>query len=194
MLLSATACTPRFDPAQITGLTAIVSQSGSSAVDMGVVLMDAQYVVRQTLPNAYLNSLTFLGKCSNLSQLHGEINLGFVEVQRGVLRQRVLSGLVSIDTVGKTKNIRFADHSNYYPSTTFLKLQKGLTVEKIAVIAQEQITSLSVASCDVSIVNLSDDRWQVVCTESGSGPLGRRMCEFEINASTGQIVQPISTD
>lgn len=126
--------------------------------------------------------------------LHGEINLGFVEVQRGVLRQRVLSGLVSIDTVRKTKNIRFADHSNYYPSTTLLKLQKGLTVEEIAVIAQEQISSLSVASCDVSIVNLSDDRWHVARTESGSGPLGRRMCEFEINSSTGQIVQPATTD
>ena len=193
VLLPVTACAPRFDSAQISELPVAVSQSGSSAVDMGVVLTGTQYVVRQALPNAYLNSLTFLGECRSLSQLHGEINLGFVEVRRGILRQRVLSGLVSIDTVGKTMNIRFADHSPYYPSTTILKLQEGLTFEEVAAIAQEQLTSLGIARCDVTM-NRFQDRWYVLCTMLGSGPLGHRNCEFEIDSSTGQVVRPATTD
>jgi hypothetical protein len=187
VFLLVTACTSRFDTARITGLPASVSRPGAPDVDVDIVLASAQHEVQQVLPDAYLNSFTFSGKCKDLSNLHGRINLGFVQVRSSILRRQVLSGLVSVDTIEETMDLRFEDHSAYYPSTVLLTLQDGLTVKEVTAIAHEYITSLEPSDCDVTLTHL-EDSWLVVCTELGSGTLGQRKCEFEIDASTGQII------
>lgn len=185
--LLVTACTSRFETIRVTGLPASVSRPGASDVDMDIVFASAQHEVQQVLPDAYPISFTFSGECGGLSQLLGTINLGFVQVRSGILRRQVLSGLVSVDTIEETMDLHFEDHSPYYPSTVPLTLQDGLAVKKVAAIAHEHITSLGASGCDVTLTHL-EDRWLVVCTELGSGTLGQRECEFEIDPSTGQVV------
>lgn len=185
--LLVTACTSRFNTIRMTGLPASVSRPGTPDVDMDIVLASAQNEVQQVLPNAYLTSFTFSGKCRDLSKLRGTINLGFVQRRSSILGRQVLSGLVSVDTIEETMDLRFEDHSAYYPPTVLLTLQDGVTVREVATIAQEYITSLGPPDCDVTLTHL-EDSWLVVCTELGSGTLGQRKCEFEIDASTGQIV------
>lgn len=187
VILLATACSSRFENVRITGLPANVSRPSASDVDVDIVLTSARNEVQRVLPNAYLTSFTFSGKCEDLSELHGTINLGFVQTRSGILGRQVLSGLVSVDTIEKTMDLLFEDHSAYYPSTVLLTLQNGVTIGEVATIAHKYTTSLGPPDCDVTLTHL-EESWLVVCTESGSGTLGQRKCEFEIDASTGQIV------
>ena len=181
-----TACVSRFQPIQVTGLQASVSQPGSSEVDIEVIFANAQHEITQILPKAYLNSFTFTGECIDLPQLAGTMHFGFIQVKSSALRHRVVSGMVSVNTINRTMDLRTADQSDHYPSTERLALTYGLPVREIAAIAYENILALGFSDCDVSLTRL-DDSWYVVCTRLGSGSLGKRMCEFTVDILTGQV-------
>ncbi len=181
------ACVPRFETIRMTGLPASVSQPGTPGVDVGTVLANARYQVQQVLPNSYLASFTFSGKCEGLPGLHGTINLRFIQVRSGILRRQVLSGAASVNTIEETMDLRFEDISAYYPSTVPLVLDDGLSVAEVGTIAHKYIATLELPNCDVILTRL-EETWLVVCTQPGSGVLGPRVCEFEIDALTGQII------
>jgi len=182
-----TACTPRFETVHVTGLPANVSHPDTRGVDVDVVLESARHEVQKVLPDAYLTFLLFSGTCEGLPELHGTLKMGFLQVQSGIMRRRVLSGVASVNTIEETMTLRFADYSDRYPSTTPWALQDALPVKKVAAIAREYIVALGLSDCDVALTYL-EDSWLVVCTTSGSGVLGPRECEFKINPSTGKII------
>ena len=186
VLLSVASCVPMFQPFEVTGLSVHIQDSHAGGVDVDAVLSVAQSEVRRTLPNAYLNILSFVGTCDGLAQLHGVMNLGFFERRLMFLRWRTLHGGAHVNTVDQTMDLRFADHTPYYPVATSLTLGDGLAVKEITALANEHIASLDVGSCDV-LLRRFGDRWSIECTDAGSGPLGPRKCAFEVDPFTGQI-------
>lgn len=188
LLCFLTACVAQFEPVELTEIPVRVSQPGTQDVNVGVVLASAERQVQQLMPGAHLTFFRFSGDCRALPQLHGTIILRFVEV-RGIARSQVLSAYAFVNTVERTMDLSFEDHSDYYVSTVPLSLQGNLPVSDIAMIAYENIVELDAAPCDVSLIRADiQGTWLVVCTESGSGSLGSRQCEFEIDPTTGQIL------
>jgi len=182
-----TACTAGFEPIELTTLPIRVSQPDAQEIDVGVILVSAESQIQRVLPDAYLEFFGFSGDCQALPYLRGTINLGFIQV-RGIVRQQVLAASASVDTIKGEMDLRFFDHSPYHVSTTPLSLQDSLPVKKIAMLAYGNIIRLGVAPCDVNLTRSGGrDAWLVVCTAPGSGSLGPRQCEFEIDSLTGQV-------
>lgn len=185
---SLAACTTRFEPIELTALPVSVSQPDSQEIDVEMVLASAESQVQKVLPDAYLEFFGFLGDCQELPHLRGTINLGFDQVQQGIVRGQVLAASISVNTVEETMDLYFADLSPYYISTAPLLLQNSLPVREIARQAYEHIIRLGVAPCDVNLTwSGIRNAWLVVCTAPGSGPLGPRRCEFAIDPLTGQV-------
>ena len=181
------ACQTGFKEIDLVGMPATVSDSTRQEVDIGVVVEGALQQAQLLLPEAYLRSFEFIGRCQDLPELRGQVKLDFVQVQPGLLRQRVMIAFVSVDTIQQTLTVRVRDHSAYYPSTECLSMQEISNFKDVAGVAHEYIRALGVLDCDVTVIRL-ENSWLVVCTEAGSGVLGPRVCEFEIDASTRQII------
>lgn len=181
------ACLPEFEGSHIIGIPIDMSQIGSAAVDLNMVLTNAEQQVQQVLPEAYLVSFTFAGNCTGLSQLRGVVNLGFLEVRSNLIQSQVLSGLASINTISQTMDIRFADHSRKYPNTAQLPLEDAETIVNIARRAEAYIVSSGFQPCDVTMTRV-EHGWHFLCTEPDSGSLGKQKCAFEIDPVTHAIV------
>jgi len=188
LVCSLAACTARFEPIELAALPVSVSQPSIQEIDVEVVLANAESQVQEILPDAYLEFFGFSGDCQELPHLHGTINLGFVQVRRGLARHQVLSAFASVNMAEGTMDLHFGDHSSYYVSTSPLLLQDGLPVREIALLASENIIGLGAAPCDVNLTRSgARDAWLVECTAPGSGSLGPRKCVFEIDPFTGQV-------
>lgn len=181
------ACRAGFEEVDLVGLPAAVSEPTGQEVAVSVVIEGALQQVQLLLPEAYLRSFVFTGKCQDLPELRGQVKPDFVQVKLGLLRRRVTVALVSVDTIQQTLTVRVRDHSAYYPSTERLSMQEISSAKDVAGVAYEHIRTLGLSDCDVTLTRL-EDAWHVLCTEPGSGPAGPRLCEFEIDAATEQIV------
>jgi|GEM_PF-2659915 len=185
--LSLIACRTGLEEIELVGIPTTVYDSTSQEIDMRVVVEGARRQAQMLLPEAYLRSFVFTGRCQDLPELLGQVKLDFVQVQSGLLRQRVMIAFVSVDTIQQTLSVRVRDHSAYYPSTEHLSMQEVSSFQDVADVAYEHIEALRGSDCDATMTRL-ENSWLVVCTEPGSGVLGPRVCEFEIDASTGQII------
>lgn len=183
-----TACTARFEPIKLTALPVNVSQPGVQEIDVEVVLASAESQIREVLPDAYLEFFGFSGDCQELPHLRGTIILGFDQVRKGLIRRQVLSASASVNTIKGVMDLRFADYSSHYILTSPLLLQEGLPIKEIARLASENIIRLGATPCDVHLTRSGlRERWLVVCTTAGSGPLGPQKCIFEMDPFTGQV-------
>jgi len=180
-----TACIHRFEPVKLTGLPVDVSQPDAQEVDVDLIFTNAESRAKKVLPESYLTFLGFSGSCHELPRLRGTIRFWFTEV-RGILGRQVLLASVSVNTISETMSLEILDISDYYPSIVPLRLQGSLPITEIAAIAYNHIISLGLSECDVGLSRLRDS-WLVECTFPGSGLLGHRLCEFEIDPFTGQV-------
>ncbi len=186
VLLSALAAC-RFQETDLAGLPIEVSQADTQSVDVGVIVENVQAQVQKVLPGAYLTAFAFTGQCQGLPELHGQVHLQFVRVKSFLFYQQVLVALASVDTIQETLEIQTRDFSDYYWSTDPLLPQDVSVAKEIANIAHKHIAGLGIPACDVTLSNMGQT-WHVLCTEPGSGPTGSRLCEYEIDAATLQIV------
>jgi len=185
LLAALAAC--NFQESNLTGLPVEVSYANAQGVNVDVMTENVQRQVQRVLPEAYLTSFNFAGQCQGLPDLHGQVHLEFVQVESFPFYQRVLVALTSIDTVQETLEIQTRDYSDYYWSIEPLPPQDLSIAREIADIANKHIADLGILDCDVTLSSVGQT-WHVLCTEPGSGPAGLRLCEFEIDAATGQIV------
>lgn len=102
----------------------------------------------------------------------------------------MLVAFASVDTIQEVLEVQTRDFSDRYWSTDPLLPQNVSVAKEFAQVAYRHITDLGILDCDItmSCVGNKADVWHVLCTEPGSGPTGSRLCEFEIHAETGQIV------
>ncbi len=189
IFLSLNACASTFKPVYATGIP--ISLPDTSYITMDTILMQVDQQVQKYVPGAYASSLTFLGQCEDLDEMVGKINIGYVRIDRKFrLRARVIVGIVSIDKLNETMEMQFEDHTEHYPLTIPPSaLAENLLLFDVAKLANNHIESLAVSNCDITLTYLGDT-WHVLCTESGSGPLGAWLCAFEIDNVTLQILEP----
>lgn len=185
-LLSASAACS-FQETDLTGLPVEISQANAQDVNIDIIVENVQEQVQMVLPEAYLSAFAFTGQCQGLSELHGQVHLEFVQVESFPFYQQVLVALTSVDTIQETLEIRTRDYSDYYWSTDPLPPQDVSVAREIANIAHKHIADLGIPDCDVTLSSVGQT-WHVLCTEPSSGPAGSRLCEFEVDAATGQIV------
>jgi hypothetical protein len=185
-LLSALAAC-NFQETDLTELPVEISQADAQGVNVDVIVENVQKQVRMILPEAYLTMFVFTGRYQGLPELHGQVHLQFVQVESFPFYQRVLVALTSVDTVQETLEIRTRDYSDRYWSTEPLPLQDVSIAREIADIADKHIADLGIPDCDVTLSSVGRI-WHVLCTQPGSGPVGSHLCEFEIDAATGQIM------
>jgi hypothetical protein len=143
------------------------------------------------LPGAYLTFFQYRDQCAELTTLEGQFQVGFIQVRPGFPHRRVVSAQVSIDLVTDMMETHFLDVSDHYPSTAPLNHEGGLGIREAVTFAEEEIREQSLQNCDVALT-LSDDYWLVECTSAGSGILGERLCQFRVDAATGEIIDEIN--
>lgn len=188
LLLALSAC--KFQETELRELPIEIFQTNAQDVDVDLIVRQVQDRVQETLPNSYLVAFGFSGRCQDLPGLRGEMVLDFVQVKTFFLHRQVLAAFTSVDTVQGTLEIWTKDVSDYYWSTDPLLLQDVSVAREVSQMAYRHITNLGILDCDVAMdcVGNQRDIWHILCTEPKSGPGGHRLCEFEINAKTGQIV------
>lgn len=188
LLLTLPAC--QFQETGLRKLPIEISQTNAQDVDVDLVVKQVQDRVQEALPKSYLMAFSFRGRCQDLPGLRGEIGLHFVQVKTLPLHQQVLAAFASVDTKQGTLEIQTRDFSDRYWSTDRLLPQNVSIAKEIAQVAYQHITDLGILDCDVTLscVGNKEGIWYVLCTEPGSGPTGSRLCEFEIHAATGRIV------
>lgn len=190
-LLLVSGCLPKFTPVQVDDIPITLRQPNEQILSMKTIVENADTQVQKYVPGAYASDLTFLGSCESLSNLDGTLNIIFVKTEQKRFYSQIIVGTISIDTTTQTMEMHFEDHTEHYPSTNSPSVlsEDLLDLHEVAGIAQRHIESLNLASCDVTI-NYIGDHWLVVCTEAGSGPLGFRICKFEIDSTTLEIQEP----
>ena len=183
------ACASGFKPIEITDIPLALPENQN--VTMRTILTQTEEQVQQYVPGAYASSLTFLGQYEGLDQALGKINIGYVRVDRRFgLRSRVIVGMLSVDTLTYTMEMRFEDHTKHYPSARAPHiLPEDLPLLSVTRLAYSHIDGLGITDCDITLTYLRDV-WHVLCTEPGSGPLGARKCAFEIDSVTMQVLEP----
>lgn len=176
-------CAPKFGEVDLTDLPVAVSQPSAQEVDVDVVIENARQKVQEFLPGAYLSFFSFTGKCQNLPELRGQINMNFIQVQPAFPKQRVLMASASVDTAQQTMELRVKDYSTYYWSTEPLILE-GLKVKEIANLLHEYISASSLSDCTVVLARgNTNGPWTVRC-----GPPDQVFLEcLEIDPTTGEI-------
>lgn len=186
--LALSAC--KFQETELRELPIEIFQTNAQDVDVNLIVRQVQDRVQETLPNSYLVAFGFTGRYQELPGLRGEMVLDFVQVKTFLVHQQVLAAFTSVDTIQGTLEIRTKDVSDYYWSTNPLPPQNVAVAREVSQIAYRHITDLGILDCDVTLscVGNKVDIWHVLCTEPGSGPTGSHLCEFKIQAATGQIV------
>jgi hypothetical protein len=189
LLLVLSACKFKFQEMELTELP-IETSANAQDVNVDIIVRHTQDQVQEVLPRSYLVAFGFTGQCQELPALRGQMDLEFVQVKSFTFHRQVLVAFASVDTIQGTLDIRTRDFSDRYWSTDPLPPQNVSVAKEISQVAHQHITDLGILDCDVTLscVGNKVDIWHVLCTEPGSGPTGSHLCEFEINAVTGQIV------
>jgi hypothetical protein len=151
------------------------------------IVQSVESRVHEELPAANLVGINFQGPCQNLPGLQGAIHLEFAQKRMGMLRTEYWVGLANVDTSTQMLSLRYRDWSDHPLTADPMSLDKGLSMPEIAVLAHKHIEQREVGDCEVTLGHFGKS-WHVLCTPPGSGAVGRRLCEFQLDATTGEVI------
>lgn len=176
------ACQSKFPEVHRTGVPIRVLDQKTNEVNVDVAITDASSMIGEILPDAYLAGISYIGRCEDVEDLYGKLNIMFVQKKKRVLSTSIWVADVSIDTNRQSMNIWTWDATAKYLIAKPLILKEGLSIHEIASIAARHLDTLDIEKCDVMLTRL-DDSWLVVCSSSRG-----RICEFKIDIETGEII------
>jgi hypothetical protein len=166
-----------------TQRSANVPRTTEGSVDIETLLFDVKAVVHEILPDAYLRGVVFAGYAYDLDTLDGRIIFDFVQINRKILGEQIVTAGVTVETETQILRVRTRDETGYYPSTDQLYLAEGLPLREIALIALAQLEEIGFEEHEITLTRLQDNEWVVVCGEIGTL---EQECRFEIDAMTGE--------
>ena len=181
MLLTACGISER----QLENLPIVISQTESQIVDINQVISNAQEEVQKALPDAYLIFFSFVGQCTNLPKLQGEIRLDFAHIQRSVFGDRSFLGRATIHTFDQTLSFDVKDETEHYPNMEPLALD-GNGTQEIANILHDHLVSKNSCIDTIVLSRVSTESpWLVRC-----GPPDEVFLEcVEIDPENGKITE-----
>jgi len=157
----------------------------SQVVQIDEVISNAQEEVQKTLPDAYLVFFSFVGQCSDLPKLDGEIRLDFARIQQSLFGDRTIFAETAIDTIGQSLSFNTKDETEHYPNIEPLVLV-GKGVPEIANILYDYLISMNGCTDIVVLTRVrTETPWLVRC-----GPPDKVLLEcLEIDPETGKVTE-----
>jgi hypothetical protein len=157
----------------------------SQVVKIEQVISDAQEEVQRTLPDAYLVFFSFIGQCSDLPKLQGEIRLDFARIQQSLFGDRTIFAETTISTVNQTLSIKTIDETEHYPNIEPLVID-GKSLQEIAHILHNYLVSKNSCTDTVVLTRVrTESPWLVRC---GSPEVVILEC-IEIDPETGKVTE-----
>lgn len=155
----------------------------SKVVQIDQVISNTQEEVQKALPDAYLVFFSFVGQCSDLPKLQGEIQLDFARIQKSLFNDRSIIAETTIDTASQTLSFNTKDETEHYPNIEPLVIS-GKSIPEIANILHDYLTSED--SCTGTVVLTrarTESPWRVRC-----GSPDRVLLEcMKIDPETGKV-------
>lgn len=179
-------CVRAYEPVEIANVPLDSSTPVDPVTDFESVTSDAADLVHQELPEARLTSFMYEGSLMSLALLDGIMHFSYTERRFGFLQDQLLVGLVRVDVAGGTMSLKTADWTFNYPLTQAISLDQDVEVSKIASLAGEHIARIGIPDCYVRLL-YSGANWQIVCFPPGSNGFGERLCDFRIDATSGEV-------
>lgn len=185
--LNLVGCARSYQPFDQTDIGLSPSPFEGKTPDVLGIVANVGVEVQKELPRAELIHVNYQGQCQDLGGLRGVLHLEFAE-ERGILwSTQYLVGLASVDTLSQTLDLRYRDYTPYHLSAEPLDLDRGLSMSQVAGLASAHISDLGVDGCDIMLSH-AGETWHILCTSSGSGVVGHRLCDFEVDAITGAVI------
>ena len=163
----------------------IVIETKSQVVQIDQVISNAQIEVQSSLPNAYLTFFSFVGQCSDLPKLQGDVRLDFARIQQSLFGDRTILARAEIDTVSQTLSFNTKDETEHYPKLEPLVIN-GKGIQEIATILHDYLVSKNACTDVVVLTRVrTETPWRVRC-----GPPEQVLLEcMEIDPETGEVVE-----
>jgi hypothetical protein len=157
----------------------------SKVVQIDQVISNTQEEVQKTLPNAYLVFFSFVGQCSNLPELQGEIRLDFARIQKSLFGDRTVFAKTVIDTASQTLSFNTKDETEHYPNIEPLVIN-GKSIQEIATVLHDHLVSKNRCTDTVVLSRVrTESPWLVRC---GSPDEVLLEC-IEIDPETGEVTE-----
>ncbi len=137
------------------------------------------------LPDAILTSFEYKGTRTSLVTLDGIMYFNYIERYWGLDRDWAILATVGVDISEATMSLRTSDPIPYYGRAQAISLTQGGGLSKIASLADQQIAYLGIHDCYVRLLYSGAD-WRTLCYPPGSNGLGEVLCDFRIDAMTGE--------
>jgi hypothetical protein len=160
-------------------------ESKSQVVQIEQVIRAAQKEVQRTLPDAYLVFFSFVGECSALPNLQGELRLEFAELQWSLFGNRTIFADTTVDTINQTLRYSTKDETEHYMDMEPLVMD-GKGVQEIAGILHDYLVSKNNCSDTVVLSRVrTESPWLVRC-----GPPNEVFLEcIKIDPETGKVTE-----
>lgn len=170
---------------QLVDVPIVVSQPGEYEIDIDLVIHNTQEEVQKILPNAYLVFFSFVGNCSELPKLQGEIRLDFAEVRRSLLGNRTFLAEATVRTSNQKLSLDVRDETEHYPNLGPLVID-GKRIPEIASILHAYLYSTNRCIGTVALTRArTESPWRVVC-----GHPDKVFIEcIRINPLTGDVLE-----
>src|SRR5574341_413206 len=145
---------------RLDNIPIVISQSKPQAIDIDLVISNAQEEVQKILPNAYLVFFSFVGKCADLPKLEGEIRIDFAQIQESLFENRTFLAETTVYTSTQTLNLDVKDETEHYPNIEPLVLD-GKTIQEIASILHAYLESTNRCSDTVVLTRVrTESPWR----------------------------------
>ena len=158
---------------------------GDLAGDFETIVTSATELVLRELPSAILIAFQYKGTRSSLVTLDGVMYFDYTERRWGLDRELAVWATVTADRAEGFMSLRTSDPIPYYGRTQAISLTQGVGLSKIASLADQQIAYLGIGDCYVRLLYSGAD-WRTLCYPPGSDGLGEVLCDFRIDAMTGE--------
>lgn len=160
-------------------------ETESQMVKIDQVISNAQEEVHKTLPDAYLVFFSFVGHCSDLPKLQGEIRLDFAHIQQSLFGDRTVFARTVIDTADQTLSFDTKDETGHYPNIEPLVIN-GKSVHEIAASLHDHLVSKNRCTDTVVLSRVrAESPWLVRC----SSPDEVLIECIEIAPETGKVTE-----
>jgi hypothetical protein len=168
---------------QLEDIPIAVSQPGQQKIDINLVIENAQEEVQKVLPNAYLAFFSYIGECTELPKLQGEIRLDFAQNDHSWFGDRTYLARATINTMEQTLSFDVKDETKHYPNLESLSLD-GMGAQEIADILHAHLVSTERCTGTIALTRAgTNSPWRARC---GSPEEVLLEC-IEIEPDTGEI-------
>lgn len=187
MLVSVISCVGSYESIEILDVPLQDEVPVDPVTNFEGIVASATELVHRELPRAWLTHFMYEGTRASLLTLNGIMHFTYTERHFGLPRDQLLVGFVEVNVAEGTMALKTEDHTFYYPRTEAISLTHGVELSKLVLVADQQIERIGIGDCYVRLLFSGAD-WWVVCYPPDSNGFGEVLCDFRVDALTGEVI------